>query len=291
MSARWGRSHNDGAANEQGIIIIIITICISTHSFLLSRKQISCLLRRGMYFNGFRWDLFLTAQTWEVIRFDCLWWVMSCCRCFCLRSRCVSPVVLHLAHSQCLPYFFILFMMSFWRVSFARFPHPHSDVGVFRYAYSAGNNCKLIWIAQWFNIAIGLSVTCTAPLKNSMLVEVGAWRTLVCRHMNIRYKALLVEIDTFMTAQMTMLARPINDLEDIRQAMMSLEAIRTKQIDIDMSIGPIEVAIWLSSTDPCVATDNLAPTFFRSFATNCQFAWISLLAATASRTFTFTKKW
>ena len=37
------------------------------------------------------------------------------------------------------------------------------------------------------------------------------------------------------------LSYQIKDLEDVRQAMAALEAIRQKQIEIDMSLGPIEV--------------------------------------------------
>jgi hypothetical protein len=64
--------------------------------------------------------------------------------------------------------------------------------------------------------------------------------------MNMRYKALLIEIHTFMEDQLIQMARPIKDLEDVRLVMASLEAIRMKQIDIDMSIGPIEVSACMS---------------------------------------------
>ena len=37
------------------------------------------------------------------------------------------------------------------------------------------------------------------------------------------------------------LGRDIKDLDDVRHAMAALEAIRKKQIEIDMSLGPIEV--------------------------------------------------
>ena len=37
------------------------------------------------------------------------------------------------------------------------------------------------------------------------------------------------------------LGRSIKDLEDVRQAMVMMEAIRKQYIDIDMSLGPIEV--------------------------------------------------
>lgn len=37
------------------------------------------------------------------------------------------------------------------------------------------------------------------------------------------------------------LSRPVKDLDDIRILMASLKEIRERQIDIDMTIGPIEV--------------------------------------------------
>ena len=85
---------------------------------------------------------------------------------------------------------------------------------------------------------------CTAaPLKQSLTVEVKAWRTLICRHMNLRYKALLSEIDSFMDDVLGQMGRPIKDLEDVRQAMIALESVRQRQIDIDASLGPIEVHV------------------------------------------------
>ena len=68
-----------------------------------------------------------------------------------------------------------------------------------------------------------------------------AWRTLICRHMNIRYKAVLSEMDSFMDDVSAQLQRPIKDLEDVRLAMAALESVRYRQIDIDSSLGPIEV--------------------------------------------------
>ena len=73
------------------------------------------------------------------------------------------------------------------------------------------------------------------------MVEVKAWRNLICRHMNIRYKAVLSEIDLFMDDVLNQMARPIKDLEDVRLAMVALESVRHRQIDIDSSLGPIEV--------------------------------------------------
>ena len=72
-------------------------------------------------------------------------------------------------------------------------------------------------------------------------MEVKAWRNLICRHMNIRYKAVLSEIDSFMDDVLSQLTRPIKDLEDVRLAMVALESVRHRQLDIDSTLGPIEV--------------------------------------------------
>jgi len=37
------------------------------------------------------------------------------------------------------------------------------------------------------------------------------------------------------------LARPIKDLDDVRFAMSALKELREKEIDIDMTVTPIEV--------------------------------------------------
>ena len=37
------------------------------------------------------------------------------------------------------------------------------------------------------------------------------------------------------------LSRPISDLDDVRDSMAALAKIRSKEIEIDMVIGPIEV--------------------------------------------------
>jgi len=84
-----------------------------------------------------------------------------------------------------------------------------------------------------------------APLKQSLWVEVKAWRNLICRHMNIRYKTLLSEIDSFMDGALAQLGRPIKDLEDVRLAMLALESVRRQQLDIDASLSPIEVCLVL----------------------------------------------
>jgi len=88
-------------------------------------------------------------------------------------------------------------------------------------------------------------------LKENILAEVHAWRNLICRHLNVRYKAILLETDAFMSEQLVAMNRPITDLEDVRMVMASLEAVRMKQQDIDMSLGPIEVNCAMSIVYCC----------------------------------------
>ena len=37
------------------------------------------------------------------------------------------------------------------------------------------------------------------------------------------------------------LSRPIKDLDDVRQAMISLKELRENEIEIDSALGPVEV--------------------------------------------------
>jgi dynein heavy chain len=79
------------------------------------------------------------------------------------------------------------------------------------------------------------------PLKQALRVEVDAWKQLYGRELNKMYKQKMNEIIAFMNEYSRKLLHPINDLEDVRQAMAALEALRHKQIDIDMNLAPIEV--------------------------------------------------
>ena len=42
------------------------------------------------------------------------------------------------------------------------------------------------------------------------------------------------------------MSRPISDLDDVRDSMAALGKIRSKEIEIDMVIGPIEVGFMLA---------------------------------------------
>ncbi|XP_055492373.1 dynein axonemal heavy chain 8-like [Leucoraja erinacea] len=82
----------------------------------------------------------------------------------------------------------------------------------------------------------------TEPIKMALLIEAKAWKMVLCRLLNEQYKAKMLEITAFISAQMKNLARPIQDLDDVRFAMESLTEIRNNEIQMDMTLAPIEEA-------------------------------------------------
>ncbi|XP_078399004.1 dynein axonemal heavy chain 8-like [Cetorhinus maximus] len=82
----------------------------------------------------------------------------------------------------------------------------------------------------------------TEPMKMALLVEAKGWIKLLCRFLNEQYKAKMSAITMFISEKMKNLARPIQDLDDVRFAMESLAEIRRNEIQMDMTLGPIEEA-------------------------------------------------
>ncbi|XP_067841426.1 dynein axonemal heavy chain 8-like [Heptranchias perlo] len=82
----------------------------------------------------------------------------------------------------------------------------------------------------------------TEPMKMALTVEAKGWKMVLCRFLNERYKGKMTEITAFITEQMKNLTRPIQDLDDVRFAMESLSEIRKNEIQMDMTLGPIEEA-------------------------------------------------
>ncbi|XP_038654873.1 dynein heavy chain 8, axonemal-like isoform X2 [Scyliorhinus canicula] len=82
----------------------------------------------------------------------------------------------------------------------------------------------------------------TEPMKMALLVEAKGWVMLLCRFLNEQYKAKMSSITTFVSEQAKNMARPIQDLDDVRFAMESLGEIRRYEIQMDMTLGPIEEA-------------------------------------------------
>ncbi|XP_078069648.1 dynein axonemal heavy chain 8-like [Mustelus asterias] len=80
------------------------------------------------------------------------------------------------------------------------------------------------------------------PMKMALLVEAKGWIMLLCRFLNDQYRAKMLAITVFVSEQMKNLARPIQDLDDVRFAMESLSQIRNNEIQMDMTLAPIEEA-------------------------------------------------
>lgn len=79
-------------------------------------------------------------------------------------------------------------------------------------------------------------------------MELKAWKLLFGHSINSKYKHSMDEITQFVSDYSKRLARQINDLEDVRNAMAALEDIRQNEIRIDMILGPIEVLHLLKFT-------------------------------------------
>ena len=74
-----------------------------------------------------------------------------------------------------------------------------------------------------------------------MRAEAKAWKVLYGRSMNTNYLSLMEKIMEIIEDLSKRLSRPINDLDDVRQAMATLKELRDNEIFIDSSLDPIEV--------------------------------------------------
>ena len=71
--------------------------------------------------------------------------------------------------------------------------------------------------------------------------ECKMWMAFYGKHCNLKYSMKMEEVFAFIEDVTKRMSRPVTDLDDIRIIMGSLREIRERQIDIDMSIMPIEV--------------------------------------------------
>ncbi|XP_021344221.1 dynein heavy chain 8, axonemal-like, partial [Mizuhopecten yessoensis] len=78
------------------------------------------------------------------------------------------------------------------------------------------------------------------PLKLALRVEIKAWKLLFGKELNRKYRNKMEEVCNFIEDYSKRLARPIRDLEDVREAMAALTDIRENTIQIDMTLGPVE---------------------------------------------------
>lgn len=80
----------------------------------------------------------------------------------------------------------------------------------------------------------------TAEMKMGFLMEVKEWKNSLCRQMSDKYKVKALEISKFIDEASKDLNTPLKDMNDIRFVMTALANIRSKQVDIDVGIIPIE---------------------------------------------------
>ncbi|CAH1269411.1 DNAH5 [Branchiostoma lanceolatum] len=102
-------------------------------------------------------------------------------------------------------------------------------------------------MAQTEFVNVGAIAIYTEQLKLSLTTETKAWMQHYGKYCNIKYRTEMDNIFAFIEELTKRLSRPIKDLDDIRIAMGALKEIREKQIEIDMSIGPIEESYALLS--------------------------------------------
>ncbi|XP_004624242.1 dynein heavy chain 8, axonemal [Octodon degus] len=91
-------------------------------------------------------------------------------------------------------------------------------------------------------IVVGALELHTGPMKLALSIEAKAWKMLLCRYLNEEYKKKMSDMIAFINEYLKKLSRPIRDLEDVRFAMEALSCIRDNEIQMDMTLGPIEEA-------------------------------------------------
>ncbi|KAM6184114.1 dynein axonemal heavy chain 8 isoform 2-T2 [Erethizon dorsatum] len=91
-------------------------------------------------------------------------------------------------------------------------------------------------------IVVGALELHTGPMKLALSIEAKAWKMLLCRYLNEEYKKKMSDMIVFINEYMKKLSRPIRDLDDVRFAMEALSCIRDNEIQMDMTLGPIEEA-------------------------------------------------
>ncbi|XP_072136268.1 dynein axonemal heavy chain 8-like [Mobula birostris] len=92
------------------------------------------------------------------------------------------------------------------------------------------------------NIIVDFIELNTETIKIALTVEAKGWKIVLSRFLNEQFKEKMSAISAFISKQMKNMARPIQDLDDVRFAMDSLAEVRENEIQMDMTLGPIEEA-------------------------------------------------
>lgn len=95
--------------------------------------------------------------------------------------------------------------------------------------------------ADRFRVPFSSFLSSLEPMKLALSIEAKAWKMLLCRYLNEEYKKKMFDMITFINEYLKKLSRPIRDLDDVRFAMEALSCIRDNEIQMDMTLGPIEV--------------------------------------------------
>ena len=85
----------------------------------------------------------------------------------------------------------------------------------------------------------------TEPFRMSMIAETTAWKALYAGKLNEKARLGLENLSDFMEENTVKLTRKMNDLDDVRNAMLSLASMRDMEAVIDLKLAPIEDAYYI----------------------------------------------
>lgn len=81
----------------------------------------------------------------------------------------------------------------------------------------------------------------TEPLKASLKVETKAWKKLLCKYLKEEYRKKMIDTSIHTNKYLTQLSHPVDNLEDVRHAMVALSKLRDAEIHTDMTLISTEV--------------------------------------------------
>eukprot|EP00768_Dysnectes_brevis_P002834 gnl/Dysnectes_brevis/2072_a2396_807.p1 GENE.gnl/Dysnectes_brevis/2072_a2396_807~~gnl/Dysnectes_brevis/2072_a2396_807.p1 ORF type:complete len:4631 (+),score=1942.19 gnl/Dysnectes_brevis/2072_a2396_807:116-13894(+) len=107
-------------------------------------------------------------------------------------------------------------------------------------------------------VSIGGIELVAESIKNSLLSEAAVWKQQYGAHLNDKARTDLTELTDFVGDTTAALSREVSDLEDVRQAMVSLSELREMEAIIDQRIVPMEeMYAMLSSFGVRVSADEV----------------------------------
>lgn len=78
------------------------------------------------------------------------------------------------------------------------------------------------------------------PITQALTAETKAWKQVFGQKLNVKVRADMDDVMSFVTDATKRLSQNIKDLDDVRKVMDTLREVRESEIRIDMSISPIE---------------------------------------------------